>query len=505
MLTPCMAVAEMIDMGASPDWETTSDVGQNRDDAIASVEAEGSKLMEQAVVGSMILDYKAVAVFRAKTARLRHPLRLFMDGKTRLMAEVILQQNRDGVAICYATVIHGCLKERPDKSYMVNLRPKDVFDVDLAVGDPGNISQYMDFLLEQARLRAVKKRAMEALQATNSAIDSESLIRTLRGQLDDILVADEFAAFTPTKDSAMKLMVDLTSDMCDNGVVQSCFAGLNHKTGAWGRGQVHVVGATPGMGKTAFMLAEAFHATRAKKQTAYCVLMESNREQVFIRFCAQHYGVMAMPASKWGKREWEKSESDRVLQATHEFGNLESRLYLDLQRPMSGDEIAEEVDAFAQKNGAYPDLVIVDHLQTMREPEGSKFASNEHGAIHANLMALWELAARSNAAVLLASQFAKDTLAGRDQTKVKRPTIGALKGSGTIMEKAKTVVLLHEPRPDKERMVREVEFVIDKANDGSTGVIPGLFIAPLTLFMEDTPENRGINRETLARFGWKER
>lgn len=166
-----------------------------------------------------------------------------------------------------------------------------------------------------------------------------------------------------------------------------------------------LVGARPGMGKTAFAINMAIHNAIERKKTIAYFSLELERDQLVQRMLAQMSGIDL----KKLKQGILKDEDWKYLtKATEDI--FKTNIFIDDSAVLTIDEIKETVKKL-KKEQCCLDLVIIDYFQLMER--------------HTNdFIELVDLAKECNCQIVILSQLNKDL----EYRKDKRPMISDLRG-----------------------------------------------------------------------------
>ncbi len=237
---------------------------------------------------------------------------------------------------------------------------------------------------------------------------------------------------------------------------------LEYLTGGLSPGQLILLGARPGIGKTALMLETAIEA--AADGSVLVASMEAPRVEVAQRLLSRLSGV---DLSRWKRpadRRRLATEDPAAYQAlTHAAADLHGRGIVIAD---AGRQSVAAVYARARKMKARGKLalVAVDYLQLLQDPAGlSKGASREQ-AVAANARALKLMAMELGVPVLALSQLNREA----DDA---RPTLAMLRESGSLEQDANTVIFLYAPgEQDKTADVKRVMLLLAKQRSGVADV-----------------------------------
>ena len=324
-------------------------------------------------------------------------------------------------------------------------------------------------------------KAMSALDAMVMQSGSTHPVTSLNGAMDDaIRAADEAAA----RDGPAGLSTGWHS-------VDDALGGLED-------GTLTVLGARPGMGKTAASLQIAINVAR-QGIGVLVISLEMSARELGRRALATASGV-SVEAMKKGHHEF---HHDKLKAAREELHNLP--LSIEDGGGLTAGMIGLKARAAHRRHGV--GLIVVDHLHIVRhdDVEAKQGATQAVGAI---AIAMKRLAKEHRCPVLLLAQLNRG-VEGRDD---KRPSMFDLRQSGAIEEAADAVVFLYraeyymtkEPEHDlnetakaydekltkwraaKADVAGKAELIFAKVRDGAPCTVPMLFHGETTSFSEPT-------------------
>jgi len=207
------------------------------------------------------------------------------------------------------------------------------------------------------------------------------------------------------------------------------------------RGQMHIIGAKPGVGKTAIGLTIVRNAILAGKRCVFFV-KESSKEELFERMIAQETGV----AYNDFKFEWEELASNlqsRVISAYELFTKVWDKVHFfgcdDYIHDLSSmDEITTDV---IDQYGVV-DFVVTDYIQNMKAPRWMRNA-NKHEIIEHNTEGLNSMYKRLKVAGILLAQLNRDING--------KPHLANLKGASALEQEGHIISFLDRPQGTEEK------------------------------------------------------
>lgn len=264
--------------------------------------------------------------------------------------------------------------------------------------------------------------------------------------------------------------------------IQTGFSDLDSTLVGLNKGNLIIVGARPGVGKTSFALnVGASVAKRTKK--AVCIFsLEMSNEELVSRIISSEAMVDSQKLRKGDLSidEWEKLAVASSLLS-------ETDIYIDDTTGISLTSMKAKLRRVKNLG-----LVIVDYLQLM-QPErhgGDQSRVNQIGEISRGLKVI---AKELGVPVMVLSQLAR----AAEREKDRPPMLSDLRDSGSIEQDADVVIFLSRDYygldPEKQNIV---DVIVAKNRHGSTGKITMSWLGQYTKFST-------LDRDTAQRFGIK--
>ena len=264
-------------------------------------------------------------------------------------------------------------------------------------------------------------------------------------------------------------------DNAKTGRVYTGLAALDRLTGGLRGGKMVVLGARPGVGKTALALQMAVHAAR-HTGPVLLVSLEMDAAEIVSRMVAAESGV-DLQALESG--ELTEEQARRASACYPAISALPIRMAQNTPTPM---QVRRE--AMAMKHSGGLCMVVIDYLQLMRSDEKMKSRYEEVTAISREIKLL---AMDLHVPILALSQFNRQSEGGYGKKK-SMPTMAEAKDSGAIEQDANLFLVQYAPEEPAEEGPDWQAYHMCKANgwewqvlkveknrQGRTGAIPMAF------------------------------
>lgn len=263
------------------------------------------------------------------------------------------------------------------------------------------------------------------------------------------------------------------------------FSRLDRQCSGLHAGELYIVAARPGMGKTSFVLGIARNVARSEM----IALAEGGDAGAGVLFCS-----LEMPKEQLGARLL--SSEARVELADIRSGKIgfgcwpkltdaaadlaKLPLWIDDEAAMSLAQVRAKIGRVRAENGGRRlSLVVIDYLQLMR---GSGDAGNREQEISGLSRGLKALAKQEGIPIIALSQLNRAVEAR--STKDKRPQLSDLRESGAIEQDADAVLFIYRDEYYfKESEAKGIaEIILAKQRNGPTGTVLTKFSGEYTRF-----------------------
>lgn len=317
--------------------------------------------------------------------------------------------------------------------------------------------------------------AFDAPEDTKEVIDSaERMILSVTG--------DDIKSNYSTLEEVMEQLYNELGDMAASGTqsfgVNTGYPGIDQRLLGLRPGQMVVVGARPGVGKTSFALNLCVNAAAEGASVAFFSLEMSKIEIAQRLLSAQaKIGLMDIRSANIRDNQW-----PQILEATQDLSKLDTMI-----DDTPGTTVTEiRAKARRMLHGKEKGLVIIDYLQLLSAPAGTNRNDNRATIVGDMSRGIKIMAKDLGVPVVALSQLNR-VVEGRTG---KRPQLSDLRESGSIEQDADIVILLDRSMTDEEaerndRPDKDVtEFIIAKNRSGPLAVVPLMFLPGSTKFVE---------------------
>ncbi len=365
--------------------------------------------------------------------------------------------------------IFGALRDMYNNSQAIDVMTINQYLVDRklaeAVGSPGILAEllvgFATHLNVGSYIQIVKdKSLLRSLQLACSTIAQD--IADMPDSVPDVLDRAESAIFHVTNlgltqstvsarqeiDKALAMIEDFQTRTRHFQGLPTGFHKLDECTSGWKPGEMIVLAARPGQGKTALALTFARHAldkrydeaTDGWKKPGYAVGMfslEMTNEQLMLRLLAS-YGSESLQLIRSGKLDEHALQKLRLVAADMK----EWPLYLDDSSFLTINQLRGKARRMKDRFGI--EMLIIDYLQLLRS-ESAQAKDNRQNEVAEISRGIKALAKELSIPIIILAQLNR-----RSEEAKAEPALHNLRESGAIEQDADVVLLLHRNEPEKD-------------------------------------------------------
>ena len=266
-------------------------------------------------------------------------------------------------------------------------------------------------------------------------------------------------------------------------VVNSGLKDLDSTLSGFRPGQLIILAARPGMGKTSLATNIVHHIATKQNKAVLFFSLEMTKEELVERVISFSSGIDAgkLKTGKLGPEDYQE-----LFFAAEECED--APIYVDDRSVVSPFDVLAQARKLKSslglvKNDNAPDLglIIVDYIQIMKSGGFYENRSLEVAAITGGLKAI---AKELRVPVIALSQLNREVARRGNET--KRPQLSDLKDSGAIEADADVVMFIHREQSEEtdSRAPSEAEIVVAKQRSGPTRNVKVTWLGHLTRFTD---------------------
>ncbi|GAB3943453.1 replicative DNA helicase [Corynebacterium tapiri] len=335
-----------------------------------------------------------------------------------------------------------------------------------SVPTAANARYYSQIVSEKALLRRLVNAGTRVVQYGYSGAEDADVESVLdRAQQEVFAVAQRKTTedYRNLYDLVQPTVDELVALQRDGGLekgVPTGFMDLDRLTNGLHAGQMIIVAARPGVGKSTLALDFMRSCSINHGKTSIIFSLEMSASEIVMRLLSAETEVKLtdMRAGRMEHNDWEKL-TDRLQQIQ------EAPLYIDDSPNLTMMEIRTKARRLKQQQGL--DLIVLDYLQLMSSGKQVESRQQEVSEFSRQLKLL---AKELEVPLVAISQLNRGPEARTD----KKPQIADLRESGSLEQDADMVMLLYRPDSqdkDNER-AGEADIILAKHRGGPIDTVP---------------------------------
>jgi len=357
-----------------------------------------------------------------------------------------------------------------------------------------NVKHYSQIVQNKAQLRRLIDTCTDVVEESFGPVeDLESFLDDAERrvfQVSDTKAGKSFASMNELLVGAMTRIEELAQRKADVTGVETGFRDFDKLTTGLHPGQIVIVAARPGMGKTSWFLSALQHAAVKSRRTVALFSLEMSAQELMFKLLSGHARInsRSLKLGKLMDRDWQ-----RLAQAADEMNK--SPIFIDDSGTLSVLDIRARCRRLLAREKKL-DLIVVDYLQLMRGSKASQRGdSSREREISEISRGLKELAKELKVPIIVLSQLNRGVESRQD----KRPMLSDLRESGAIEQDADMVVFIHRedyynrdkenaPNPETRNVA---EIIVAKNRAGETDTVKLGWVGEYTLFVNLTDDAQG--------------
>ena len=351
-----------------------------------------------------------------------------------------------------------------------------------SVPSAANVKDYARIVKDKATLRRligicdeINRDAYEEASPVRTIIDSAEQ------KIFDISNNSDVKEFRHIRDILQNVYRDIETTVEMKGAVTGAktgFSGLDRMLVQMGKGDLVIVGARPGMGKTSFALNIATNVAKNSKKSVAIFSLEMSGEQLVTRIISSEALVdsHALRTGQLKAEDW-----DNIAGVVSSLSG--SEIYIDDTSQITTTEMKSKLRRLPNLG-----LVVIDYIGLMQSTSNSDNRAQQVGEISRNLKVM---AKDFGVPIVCCAQLNRGTESRPGAG--KRPTLADLRDSGSIEQDADIVLFLYrdeyykdiagqENSPEAADSANTAEVIIAKNRHGSVGNVKMGWIGQFTKF-----------------------
>ena len=414
-------------------------------------------MAEQSVLGGMLLSKDAIADVLEKL----RPGDFYRPAHQNVYDAVLDLYGRgepaDAVTVAAELDRRGLLKRIGGAPYLHTLIS--------TVPTAANAGYYAGIVAEKALLRRLVEAGTRVVQygyAGAEGADVAEVVDRAQAEIYDVTDRRTSEDFVPLEDLLQPTMDEIDAIASNGGLargVPTGFTELDDLTNGLHPGQMIVIAARPGMGKSTLGLDFLRSCSIKNRLGSVIFSLEMSKSEIVMRLLSAEAKIKLadMRSGRMSDDDW-----TRLARRMSEIS--EAPLYIDDSPNLTMMEIRAKARRLKQKSDLR--LVVIDYLQLMTSGKKVESRQQEVSEFSRNLKLL---AKELEVPVVAMSQLNR----GPEQRTDKKPMLADLRESGAIEQDADMVILLHRPDAFERDDPRggEADLIVAKHRNGPTRTV----------------------------------
>ncbi|MCI5826557.1 MAG: replicative DNA helicase [Arcanobacterium sp.] len=337
-----------------------------------------------------------------------------------------------------------------------------------SVPTSANAAYYAKLVLDQAKLRALVEAGTKIVQLgyNTDGGDVDGLMETAQEEM--FAVAESHIKHDYKRlDSVLdEVLVEIEKNNARDGKLAGLstgFSELDDILGGLRAGQMIIVAARPGMGKSTLAMDFCRHVAIKQHLPVAFFSLEMNRTELVMRVLAAESNVFLNNLIKGGLKQ---DQYQRIAQTVDRIGD--APLIVDDSPNLTMTEIRAKARRLAQQEGIQ--MIVIDYLQLLTS--GGKAVESRQQEVSDFSRSIKLLAKELNIPIVAIAQLNRNPEARAD----KKPQVADLRESGSLEQDADVILLIHRKDMDSNGPDQPPsEIIIGKHRSGPTGSVELMF------------------------------
>ena len=340
-----------------------------------------------------------------------------------------------------------------------------------SVATAANLDYYIKIVKEKALRRKLIDTATDII---SDSYEEEGNITALFDSAEknilNVIKARQTSEFRKINDvlrSAQEQLEQLAKNKSTLTGVPSGFYDLDKNTAGFHEGELIIIAARPGMGKTAFALNVAANAAMQTNKSVAIFNLEMTAEQLVNRMISAIGQIEGekLQTGMLNNNDWKKY-NEAISQLA------DTNIYIEDNTSITVPEIKAKCRRLANSEQGLG-LVVIDYLQLVTTGNRNESRQVEVSDISRSFK---QLAMELKVPVIALAQLSRNA----EKSETKQPRLADLRESGSIEQDADLVLFInradyYEAKSDNKVNIVPAELIVAKHRKGSTGLINLLF------------------------------
>lgn len=393
---------------------------------------------------------------------------MFFDEKNRTIFESVCDLHKNKIAIDITTVSDDLEKKKKLSSSGGIDYLSDVID---SVAIASNLEYYMQIVKDNY----VRRNLIDtATSIASDAYDEENvtdLLDNAERNILNVVKARQSSVFVPIREVLRNAQANLEILAQNKRTVtglETGFYDLDRHTAGLHGGEMIILAARPGMGKTSFALNIATNAAMTTDKAIAIFNLEMSAEMLVNRMIS---AVGQIDSYKLQTGQLQSNDWKRYNEAMSQLAD--TNIYIEDNAGITASEIRAKCRRLANSEKGLG-LVVIDYLQLVTS--GGKRTESRQVEVSEISRSLKTMALELNVPVIALAQLSRNA----EKRENSQPMLADLRESGSLEQDADMVLFInrkdyYDTKKDIKETIVPVDLIIAKHRKGATGKIDLLF------------------------------
>ncbi|MBQ6687028.1 MAG: replicative DNA helicase [Bacilli bacterium] len=393
---------------------------------------------------------------------------MFLDEKNRYIFEAIMELHKNRIPVDVTTI-----KDELDKRKKLNAAGgvEYIGEVIDSVVTAANLEYYIKIVKDNAIRRNLINTATDIVTEAYDEDNITSLLDSAERSILNVVKARQVSEFKPIHEvlrRAQENLENLAKNKRPVTGLETGFYDLDKITAGLHGGEMIILAARPGMGKTAFALNIATNAAQTTDKAVAVFNLEMSAEMLVNRMISS---VGQIDSYKLQTGQLQHNDWKRYNEALSQLA--ETNIYIEDNAGITASEIRAKCRRLANQEKGLG-LVVIDYLQLVTT--GNKRVESRQVEVSEISRSLKTMALELDVPVIALAQLSRSA----EKRENSQPMLADLRESGSLEQDADMVLFInrkdyYEAKGEKKETIVPVDLIIAKHRKGSTGVINLLF------------------------------
>ena len=393
---------------------------------------------------------------------------MFFDEKNRTIFESVCDLHKNKIAIDITTVSDDLEKKKKLSASGGIDYLSDVID---SVAIASNLEYYMQIVKDNY----VRRNLIDtATSIASDAYDEENvtdLLDNAERNILNVVKARQSSVFVPIREVLRNAQANLEILAQNKRTVtglETGFYDLDRHTAGLHGGEMIILAARPGMGKTSFALNIATNAAMTTDKAIAIFNLEMSAEMLVNRMIS---AVGQIDSYKLQTGQLQSNDWKRYNEAMSQLAD--TNIYIEDNAGITASEIRAKCRRLANSEKGLG-LVVIDYLQLVTS--GGKRTESRQVEVSEISRSLKTMALELNVPVIALAQLSRNA----EKRENSQPMLADLRESGSLEQDADMVLFInrkdyYDTKKDIKETIVPVDLIIAKHRKGATGKIDLLF------------------------------